>query len=389
MSRKYEILTRENMRKLQSGKYLIENCIVYKKINNFDGMFSLSVRVDGLRIRRTVGKDSEGVTIKLVEQVMEKFKTEAREDRLNLPKGRKLHLRLDEASEKYLTNIDLEGGNNIDKKRQHLRDHVRPFFKNVVVTQITTFDIERYKKHRLEQKAAKATINRELATLSHLLNKLIEWGSIPHRQCKINRYNETGRRIEYLTAEEASKLLEAAKNDVCTPFLYPFILIGLETAMRKMEIMSIRLSDMNLEKRTIFIPEAKAGSREQPITDHLANYLEEYIKTIDTNQPWLFPSPYSRSGHLTVNRKAFIRAVDAAGLDSKKIVRHTLRHTAITHLVQAGVDLPTVKRISGHKTLIMVERYAHQSGEHIRAAMDKLENRYAAVSNVVNISQSA
>jgi len=29
---------------------------------------------------------------------------------------------------------------------------------------------------------------------------------------------------------------------------------------------------------------------------------------------------------------------------------------AITHLVQAGVDLPTVKRISGNKTMIMVER---------------------------------
>ena len=74
-------------------------------------------------------------------------------------------------------------------------------------------------------------------------------------------------------------------------------------------------------------------------------------------------------------RKPFCRVVAAAGLDPKQIVRHTLRHTAITHLVQAGVDLPTVKRISGHKTLIMVERYAHQNGEHIQAAMDKLENR--------------
>jgi site-specific recombinase XerD len=58
------------------------------------------------------------------------------------------------------------------------------------------------------------------------------------------------------------------------------------------------------------------------------------------------------------------------------VVRHTLRHTAITHLVQAGVDLPTVKRISGHKTLLMVERYAHQNGTHIQAAMDALEARY-------------
>jgi hypothetical protein len=46
--------------------------------------------------------------------------------------------------------------------------------------------------------------------------------------------------------------------------------------------------------------------------------------------------------------------------------------------VQAGVDLPTVKRISGHKTLAMVERYAHQSGTHIAAAMEKLENSYGS-----------
>jgi hypothetical protein len=40
------------------------------------------------------------------------------------------------------------------------------------------------------------------------------------------------------------------------------------------------------------------------------------------------------------------------------------------------VDLPTVKRISGHKTKAMVERYAHQSGSHITEAVDKLDGRY-------------
>ncbi len=63
----------------------------------------------------------------------------------------------------------------------------------------------------------------------------------------------------------------------------------------------------------------------------------------------------ARDGHTVEIRKAFRRVVARAGLDLEVIVRHTLRHTAITHLVQAGVDLPTVKRISGHKTLIMVE----------------------------------
>jgi hypothetical protein len=36
------------------------------------------------------------------------------------------------------------------------------------------------------------------------------------------------------------------------------------------------------------------------------------------------------------------------------------------------VDLPTIQRISGHKTLAMVLRYAHVSGSHIDAAMTAL-----------------
>ena len=106
-------------------------------------------------------------------------------------------------------------------------------------------------------------------------------------------------------------------------------------------------------------------------------------EALPTGTPWLFPSLAAHSGHTIDIRKAFRRVVAAAGLDPDEVVRHTLRHTAITHLVQAGVDLPTVKRISGHKTLSMVERYAHQNGTHINAAMDKLEERYTRIGDVV------
>jgi hypothetical protein len=50
-----------------------------------------------------------------------------------------------------------------------------------------------------------------------------------------------------------------------------------------------------------------------------------------------------------------------------------MRHTAITRLVKAGVDLPTIQRISGHKTLAMVLRYTHIYGEHLDEAVAKLE----------------
>jgi site-specific recombinase XerD len=100
------------------------------------------------------------------------------------------------------------------------------------------------------------------------------------------------------------------------------------------------------------------------------------MEALPKDTPWLFPSPDAKDGHTVEIRKPFRRVVMAAEMDPDQIVRHTLRHTAITHLVQAGVDLPTVKRISGHKTLIMVERYAHQNGSHIQSAMNKLDERY-------------
>ena len=148
--------------------------------------------------------------------------------------------------------------------------------------------------------------------------------------------------------------------------------------MRKMEILSIKLEHIDTHRRVIFIPKAKAGAREQPITASLAEFLQARLKEAASDQIWLFPSKTSKTGHVVNIEKPFRRVVEKAGLDPKEIVRHTLRHTAITHLVQAGVDLPTVKRISGHKTLQMVERYWHQNGDHIQAAMDRLQSRYKA-----------
>lgn len=261
---------------------------------------------------------------------------------------------------------------------RRLNLHLVPFFGDTPLSQVSNFDVERYKKSRVGEGAKVGTVNRELAALSHLFSKGIEWGWIDKRPAQIRRYPEQGGRITYLTVEQIQRLLEAAQHDQNSQ-IYPFIVIGLETSMRRMEILSIRREHVDVQRRVIYIPHAKAGAREQPMTTHLATFLESYMATLPEGTPWLFPSLAAQSGHTVDVRKPFRRVVIAAGLDPDEVVRHTLRHTAITHLVQAGVNLPTVKRISGHKTLIMVERYAHQNGTHIQAAMDKLEKRYTTV----------
>jgi hypothetical protein len=54
--------------------------------------------------------------------------------------------------------------------------------------------------------------------------------------------------------------------------------------------------------------------------------------------------------------------VRKAGLDPRLVHPQALRRTAITSLVMAGVDLPAIMRISGHKHTRVLMRYVHLSG---------------------------
>ncbi len=241
------------------------------------------------------------------------------------------------------------------------------------MSKVSSFDIARYRKQRVEALAAEATINRELAVVSHLFGKAMEWGWTPTRP-KIVRFKEDKGRIVYLTSEQCQRVIEASKHDL-SPHIHPFTVIALSTSMRMSEILSMTREHVDVQRKRIFIPSAKAGARDQPVTTELATFLAEHIEALPKGCEWLFPSIASKNGRLATIRKAHRRVIKAAGLDPDVIVRHTFRHTAITHLVQAGVDLPTVQKISGHKTLAMVGRYAHANGAHIDAAMDKLEGR--------------
>lgn len=52
---------------------------------------------------------------------------------------------------------------------------------------------------------------------------------------------------------------------------------------------------------------------------------------------------------------------------------HDLRHTFISRLVMAGVDLKTVQELAGHKSITMTARYSHLAPQHLAGAVDKLD----------------
>jgi integrase len=142
--------------------------------------------------------------------------------------------------------------------------------------------------------------------------------------------------------------------------------------MRHSEILSARFDQLDLDHNRLYIPEAKAGQREQAITPELAKMLRREQEMADDPEGWIFPTQrpkLSPSGHRTRMDRSFRRSVVRAGLDPALVTPHVMRHTAITNLVKAGVDLPTIQKISGHKTLAMVLRYTHVHGPHIDRAV--------------------
>lgn len=372
MTLRFSRLDRPAIRRLGAGEQINEHGITVERLENGDLRYTVNVMVDGRRIHRVIGRESDGVTRTQCEEFIEQARTDARAERLSLPKGRKLALTVAAAAADYVKRLEQGDGKNLPIKKRHLAEkgHLLAFFGAMRLDAISAFAIDRYKKMRAGDGLANGTINRELATLSHLVTMAVEWKWIDRAPCRPKMLKEGQGRIIALTDAQCDALMRAAVKSA-DPYCWLFVAFGLNTAMRHAEILAARFDQLDIDNLRLFIPDAKAGQRVQPITAELAAMLRREREMRDDQAGWIFPSPHkdSGTGHRARMDRAFDQAVRDAGLDPVLITPHVMRHTAITALVQAGVDLPTVQRISGHKTLSMVMRYSHVHGSHIDRAI--------------------
>ena len=144
MAAMFQRLTRPMIRGLAPGGSITEHSITFERLTNGDGAFTVNIMVDGQRIHRVIGRESDGTTRTQAEEFIEKVRRDAREGRLNLPKGRKIALGFREAAARYLEKLAEEGGKALVMKRRRLRLHLVPFFGDTPLSQICNFDVERY-----------------------------------------------------------------------------------------------------------------------------------------------------------------------------------------------------------------------------------------------------
>src|SRR5439155_2582960 len=109
MAKTFSKLTRAAMRRLLINDVISEHGISFKRVAAGDGVFTVNIMVDGQRIPRVVGRESDGTTRTQAEEFIERIRQDAKHDRLALPKSRKVALSFGESAKKYLDKLALEG----------------------------------------------------------------------------------------------------------------------------------------------------------------------------------------------------------------------------------------------------------------------------------------
>jgi len=273
---------------------------------------------------------------------------------------------LEKAAEVFLAWVKINKRLNTAKDYEKCLDMVKKAFPGKRLSELHAFALEGYKRRRAEE-GAKVRVNRELARLKTLFNKMIEWGKYagenPVRKVKF--LTENPGRLRWLEPEEEAKLLEA-----CNATVRPIVLTALHTGCRLGELVTLRWEDVDFRTGllTVQAAYAKTGeTRSIPMNPVLTEALRQ-LKLDANGQPHVFLS--QKGGRYHSVRTAFESALRRAGI--AEFTFHDLRHTFASRLVMAGVDLTTVKELLGHKDIKMTLRYAHLSQDHKRQAVNRL-----------------
>jgi integrase/recombinase XerD len=185
--------------------------------------------------------------------------------------------------------------------------------------------------------------------------------------------------VEYLEADELRALLDGVdrrtrggRRD------YTLLLSLVNTGARVQEILDVRPVDLQLE-RPFQVHLRGKGRKERicPLWPVTAAALRELIaaeRLTETATDRLFRNhrgdPLTRFGVRYILRRCAATASTASpSLARKRVHPHTFRHTAAVHLLQAGVDLVSIRHWLGHASVETTNRYAAVDLETKRAAV--------------------
>lgn len=292
-------------------------------------------------------------------------------------------LTLQVALSRYLVEVSATKKPTTQRSERITAGHLESFFGGYSLAAISSDLVASYRDKRLGDGKSNNTVRIELAMLSHLFTTAIqEWGvGLTHNPVAGVRKPSPGDgRSRRLKREEQATLLKEVDRH-SNPMLGWIVRIAIETGMRQSEILGLRCSDIDLERRIVRLADTKNDeARTVPLsrlaTETLRLALNNPARPKDTDLVFFGePGKDGRRSPYCINK---VWGAIKANLGLGDLHFHDLRHEAISRLVEAGLSDQEVASISGHKSMQMLRRYTHLRAEDLVGKLDRLVRQSAS-----------
>lgn len=229
------------------------------------------------------------------------------------------------------------------------------------LNRVTPQQIRQLRDEMLERGASTSSARLMLLLVSAIYRHARrEWGyKLDNPVAEIRLPSPAPARLRRLTQAEEERLM-GALSSCRRPVMSSLVKFALETGMRRSEMLRLRWSDIDFEKRLATLPTTKNGNpRWVPLTEAAIAALRENLSR-----------GHSRPFDIEERNieYAWKWVVKHAGLEDFRF--HDLRHEALSRWAhRLGGDVFKLSLVSGHKTLQMARRYVHPVESELLASM--------------------
>lgn len=204
------------------------------------------------------------------------------------------------------------------------------------------------------------------------INQYIDWFNLDNKEYQIVIEKVSLKKGSYLpetiSVSDVNRLIDIydhsnymnSRNLTVIDFMY-------STACRVSELCDVRVSDLDFEEDFVKLFGKGSKQRIVPIGSELKINLSKYLKfrdELNTQEPYLFLSKNMNQ----LDRSAIFRIIKKSATLSDNALSvhpHTLRHSAATHMLEAGCDLRTLQELLGHTSVSTTKIYTKLTKEFL------------------------
>lgn len=266
--------------------------------------------------------------------------------------------------------------------------HIEPALGRLKLKALTPAHVRGFYRDKLDGASggsplSPATVHKLHVVLHKALDQAVADGLIPRNATDAVKVPRVDREeINPLTAEEAGRLIEAARGDR----LEALYVLAIHTGLRQGELLALKWEDVDAEASALRVrrtlsrrkgtytfaePKTKKSRRVVRLTsqatnalrDHLARQMAEMEALGSLYRPGGLVFAGETGGILNpsnLRNRSFARVLERAGLAGRGVRFHDLRHTCATLLLSGNVNPKVVSEMLGHASIsITLDTYSH------------------------------